>query len=170
LEQLELLTGHTGDSSITIKEARRDLLDGLDAGLRCPCCGKYARRYRRPFNSTMAGSLCWLVAASEKSPDGWVHVPSTAPRWLLGSNQLPSVRWWGLVERSDEDPEPRLKHHGMWRPTPKGIDFAWGRVSVPLKAVTYDGELLDYEGEAVFIGELTGKNFDYEEIMKDRGG
>jgi hypothetical protein len=42
-------------------------------------------------------------------------------------------------------------------------------VSVPLKVVTYDGEQTGFEGEEVFIGELTGKNFDYEEIMKDRG-
>ena len=163
MEQLELI------GSITLKQARRDLMDGLDEGLRCPCCAKYARRYRRPFNSTMAGSLCWLVATSEKTTGGWVHVPSTAPRWVLASNQLPTLRWWGLVERSDEDLEPRLKHHGMWRPTPKGIDFAWGRVSVPLKVVTYDGAQTGYEGEEVFIRELKGKNFDYEAIMRDRG-
>jgi hypothetical protein len=57
----------------------------------------------------------------------------------------------------------------MWRPTPKGIDFAWCRVSVPLKVVTYDGDQTGYEGEEVFIRELKGKNFDYEQIMKDRG-
>jgi hypothetical protein len=153
---------------MSLEEAKQALKASLDDGLRCPCCDKYARRYRRAFNSTMARSLCWLSHASGLVADGWVHVPSTAPRWLIRSNQLATVRWWGLVERSEEEPEPRLKHHGMWRPTPKGIEFAWGRTTIPRRAVTYDGKVIGHEGDEIYVGELAGKNFDYEEMMRWR--
>ena len=152
----------------TLREAREDVSKWLDHGIRCPVCQKYARRYRRPFNATMARSLCWLVKASEEATEtkGWVHVPSLAPRWLIRSNQLSTVRWWNLVKRKEtEDPEGRLKHGGFWKPTKKGIQFAYGDSTIPSKVITYDGVTAGYEGERVWIEDLSDKKFNYQEIM-----
>tara|TARA_Y100000310_G_C20386905_1_gene670870 strand:+ start:274 stop:735 length:462 start_codon:yes stop_codon:yes gene_type:complete len=146
-----------------LSEARKELRDNLDDGIRCPCCDKYARRYRRRFNSTMARSLIWLVRAS-KNPPMFVDVPKYGPRELVRSNQLPTVRWWGMVER-EESGNPDLKHSGLWRPTIAGISFAMCERMVESTAVTYDGELEALEGELISIDDALGKKFSYAEIM-----
>jgi len=152
---------------ILLSEARKELRDNLDDGIRCPCCDKYARRYRRRFNSTMARSLIWLVRASKNPRVDWpmfVDVPKYGPRELVRSNQLPTVRWWGMVEREGNQ-NPELKHSGMWRPTSVGISFAMNERMVESTAVTYDGELETLEGELISIDDALGKKFSYAEIM-----
>jgi hypothetical protein len=155
---------------ILLSEARKELRDNLDDGIRCPCCDKYARRYRRRFNSTMARSLIWLVRASKNTRVDWpmfVDVPKYGPRELVRSNQLPTVRWWGMVEREGNQ-NPELKHSGMWRPTSAGISFAMDECMVESTAVTYDGELEALEGELISIDDALGKKFSYAEIMEEK--
>jgi len=148
-----------------LREAREELFTRLDDGVRCPCCDQYARRYRRNFNSTMARSLLWLVKSWLHREDGkWIDVPRNAPRWLVRSNQLPTVRWWGLVERPPSD-DPKRKHSGLWQPTPSGVAFAQGTLLIPAKAVTYRGIVEGFEGQEITVKQALGKHFDYAEIM-----
>jgi hypothetical protein len=87
-------------------------------GGHCPVCDRWGKIYPRGINRTMARSLIWLAA---KSGDGnWVDVPNTAPAWILRSNQLPTLRWWDMVERNDTEKSPENKHSGMWRVTAFG--------------------------------------------------
>jgi len=136
----------------------------LDDGITCPCCDKYARRYRRKFNASMARSLIWLVRQSEASKDGWVDVPATAPRWLVRTNQLPTVRWWGMIERADPT-EDNTKHSGRWRPTDLGKRFAYQRTTAQEAAVTYNGEVIGFEGGQMTIDDALGTRFSYFELM-----
>lgn len=157
----------TGNGIITLEEARKDLWTRIDGGSICPCCDKYARRYRRPFNSAMAKSLCWLVREYMENVgiDGWVHVPSQAPKWLTRTNQLPTVRWWALAEREKDTPESGGKHSGCWRPTPIGIAFTRDKLPIPERCITYNGVVESYEGPYVYMTELQDKHFDYREVM-----
>jgi len=150
--------------SESLDEARKKLYTQLDEGSICPCCDQYARRYRRKFNSTMARSLIWLVQEWRNSDLPWVDVAKTAPRWLVKSNQLPTVRWWGLVQRPISD-DPTRKHLGLWQPTKKGALFASNLIKLPSHAVTYRGEVEDLVGDLVNIQDALGKHFDYSEIM-----
>jgi len=151
--------------SETLGDARDRLMGMLDEGARCPCCDKFARRYRRRFNSTMTRSLIWLVREWQDSGRGWVDVPKIAPRSIVRSNQLPTVRWWGLAERPANTDDPRLKHSGLWRPTESGIEFALRRAKIPPIAVTYDGTVERLEGRPVGVDETLGVKFNYAEIM-----
>jgi len=110
----------------------------------------------------MARSLVWLA---HHSPNGeWVNVPQTAPRWLLKSNQLATMRWWDLIERHGTD-DPTKKHSGLWRATPKGQDFANNRIKVPKKVFTYDAEVMEFGDEEVWIKDCI-EFFDYRSVME----
>jgi hypothetical protein len=132
-------------------------------GGHCPVCDRWGRIYARGINKTMAHSLIWLLFAEHE--DGWVDVPSKAPKWLIRSNQLSTLRWWDLVERCPND-DPKNKHSGMWRVTELGEKFVNRRVSIPEKVFTYNGEVEGKSNRLVTINECFDDYFDYQEIMK----
>jgi hypothetical protein len=148
----------------TLDDAVEFVQAHLDDGVECPCCKGFVRRYKRKFNATMSRSLIWLVRAWETNGNNWVDVPKTAPRWLVRSNQLPTVRWWGMVERPPSG-DSAQKHSGLWRPTQKGVDFAHGLIKVPERAVTFHGVVEDLVGQDVSVKETLGTKFDYGELM-----
>lgn len=134
----------------------------FDAGGHCPCCDRWGKVYGRTLNKTMARSLVWLAHHSANGE--WVDVPKTAPRWLLRSNQLATLRWWDLIERHGTD-DPTKKHSGFWRATPKGQDFANNRIEVPKKVFTYDADVVDFSDEEVRIKDCI-EIFDYRSVME----
>ena len=147
-----------------LAKAREYVEKRLDDGVHCPCCGKYTRRYKRKFNATMARSLFWLVSAY-RSESTWIDVPKNAPRWLVRSNQLPTIRWWNLAQRPKDTNDPDLKHSGLWKPTKQGIDFVDLRLKVFNTAVTYDGNVEKLTGTLVSIEDTLGTKFSYAEMM-----
>jgi hypothetical protein len=93
-----------------------------------------------------------------------VDVPKAAPRWVVRSNQLPTVRWWGLVERPVNTDSSR-KHSGLWRPTERGVQFAHKMIQVPEQAVTYNGVVEGLVGDPLWITDTLGTKFDYGDLM-----
>jgi hypothetical protein len=144
-----------------LQEEWRRTIEGK--GGRCPCCNRWGKIYPRHINATMARSLSWLVAEADNT--AWVDIPNTAPRWLVRSNQLPTLRWWELVERAATDDKDK-KFSGMWRPTAKGIAFANGTIAVPRTVYTYDGNVVEYGEDRLYIHECRDKNFSYAEVME----
>jgi len=140
----------------------RNCIEG-DGG-HCPVCDRWGKVYARNINRTMAYSLLWLIGA-KANESGWVDVPNTAPKLILRSNQLPSLRWWGLVERLESN-DPSLKHSGMWAATAKGLEFAYQNIKVPHRIFTYKGEVEAFSEQQVLISECFEDNFDYQEVMK----
>ena len=135
-------------------------IDG-DGG-HCPCCDRWGKIYPRSLNETMARSLLWLV--NQSANDDWIDVPQRAPRWLVRSNQLPTLRWWGLVERLDTEDKTK-KHSGFWRATESGVLFAQNRLQVPKKVYTYNAEVEGFSQELVTIKDCI-ENFDYSAVME----
>jgi hypothetical protein len=154
----------------TLAAARRRLLELLDDGSLCPCCGQWAKRYRRALNSTMVRSLLWLVQASRRDVElggsGWIDVPADAPKWVTKTNQHATLRWWGLAERLPSD-VPAKKHSGVWRPTRLGRRFVDGEALVPSHLLHYNNEVVgDPSAKSIGVMEaLDGGGFDYEETM-----
>ena len=147
-----------------LSDARKEVMAALDEGIICPCCDKYVRQYKRKFNSTMARSLMWLVQTHMNIDDDWVNVPYIAPRWLVQTNQLPTVRWWGLIERHPNT-DSATKHSGLWRPTQSGIDFAYKKSKIIASAITYNGNVTGFTGDEITIEDALGETFDYSEMM-----
>jgi hypothetical protein len=118
----------------------------------------------------MARSLVWLwrqAAYHEADRHKWIDVPNTAPTWLLRSNQLASLRWWGLIERQPND-NPEVKHNGMWRLTNLGYGFVRNQTRVSDKVFVYDAEVVGMSERPVLISECFGKKFSYQEVMSSR--
>jgi hypothetical protein len=135
-------------------------------GGHCPTCGRWGKVYARTLNKTMARSFIWLCRVAAKDPQAWVDVPNTAPRSVIRTNQLPTLAWWGLVERCHKNDVNTTKYSGLWRPTLKGWDFYSGRISVPNKVFTYNSHVQKYGGVNVFIHECFETKFDYNEVMQ----
>jgi hypothetical protein len=136
-------------------------------GSHCPVCDRWGRIYGRSINETMAKSLVWLCQAPADNL-GWIDVPSTAPRWLVRSNQLPTLKWWGLVEREPRSEDSDAKYSGMWRPTDLGKDFVHSGVRVPKKVFTYNNVVEGHSTETVSLPECFKEYFSYTEVMNSR--
>ena len=138
-------------------------------GIYCPCCGGWAKRYKYTINKSMAVGLMWLVQHYHPEQNRWVNVAHTAPRHVVQTNQLPTLRHWGLVIRPTEDPlwsfSGKTKHSGLWRPTETGIEFVRGRIQMPESVVTYKGEFEQFSGNKISIREAFDTNFDYQQAM-----
>jgi len=143
-----------------------EVVIGGDGG-HCPCCNRWGKIYRRPLNSSMARALLWLTHEPHRG-DGWTHVPSSAPTWLLRSSQLPTLHLWGLVESSDT--KTKLASSGLWKPTLKGLHFANDICSVPKYVYVYDNTVRGFEGPDIVIQEALGDKYNYAEIMGNYNG
>lgn len=151
----------------TLNQARQQWRDTIhkDGGV-CPCCDRWGKVYGRGINATMAASLEWLYTVNlAKGLRTWIDVPNTAPKSVVRSNQLATLRWWGLVERQSPSPDDKsVKHTGMWRITLRGMDFVEGKILIPKKVFTYNGEVVSFGSEEVAFAECKGK-FDFAAIM-----
>ena len=136
-------------------------------GGHCPVCDRWGKIYTRPMNATMIASLLWLHRAAEhyKPDGGWIDVPKLGPKSVVRTNQLPTLRWWGLVEPLDADTDGKKKHSGFWRITPEGVLFVMGITSIPLAVATYNNKVIDESATRIHVGDkLDG--FNYDEVMR----
>lgn len=134
----------------------------------CPCCDRWGKIYRRSITSAMARALLWLLQQPGRG-DGWVHVPSCAPSWLLRSNQLATLHLWGLVMSADPT-STKLAASGVWRPTDKGWRFAHNMMTVPKYAYVYNNKVEEFEGPEIGIVECLGDKFDYHTLLANFDG
>jgi len=149
--------------TLTLAEARENwqkIIKG-DGG-HCPCCDRWGKWYQRGINYTMAAGTVWLAVMSA---DGeWIEVPKRGPRWMVVSNQFPTMRWWGLVERNVPMPGEDKKFTGFWRATELGKQWAAGKVKVPKYVWTYNNTVMEFEEPMVLVSECL-ENFSYKEVM-----
>tara|TARA_R110002012_G_scaffold232405_1_gene405174 strand:+ start:39 stop:536 length:498 start_codon:yes stop_codon:yes gene_type:complete len=156
--QLEMFTRDT-----TLAEARTKLRDGVEEGIHCPCCDRWAQAYWRTINKTMARGLQWLAREADMQPGVYVDI-TKGPAWLLRSNQLASLRWWGLIRKAPND-DPKKKSSGMWALTHFGHLFISGKAGVPRRVCTLFGDVVDQENNKITVHDIK-HHFDYMEVMR----
>ena len=147
---------------MTVAEARAELRQLVDDGVRCPCCTQLAKVYRRPIHAAMAAGL--IAVYRNGGADRFVVIAD-----VLRHNQIADfgkLRYWGLVGTDDERREDGSTRTGYWQVTSTGVDWILGRVTVPRYARIYDSRLLGLVGEPVTIRERLGKRFDYDRLMQ----
>lgn len=141
------------------------MMDIRGDGTHCPCCDRWGKVNSRTLNKTMARSLVWLVRASAQSDDEWVDVPLTAPKELLRTNQLSTLKHWDLIEKM-ANKDPKTKSSGIWRPTHKGKRFVMGLNAVQEKVYIYNDIAIDFGGDLIVISDVY-EGFHYGKMMGD---
>lgn len=145
----------------TLVRAKLEWIDTIKGGGgNCPCCERWGKIYSRGINENMVKSLMWLNSIHTE----WVDVPNKAPKWLLRSNQLPTLRWWGLVERATKTDKTK-NFSGLWKITEKGKRFLSFGEEVPKLAFTYNGQVVGFSDELVMAKDCLKQGFDYSQIM-----
>lgn len=148
----------------TLGSARAHLLANLDDGSKCPCCGQFARRYKRKLNSDMARSLILIVDEYLHEPSaGWVDIQTIDVR----GGDYAKLRHWGLLESRPNDDETK-RTSGLWRPTELGSQFARGVILMPSHAYIYNNTVDGFTDSTTTIREALGDAFDYAELWKAR--
>lgn len=155
----------------SLRQARRALRSGLEAGTRCPCCDKFAKRYKRRLGGAIVRSLAWLVLASDKlskaDEHGWVDVPRIGPRWIVRGQPHPKLVLWGFAERREVEDDSSKKCSGMWRPTDLGRRFVEGRTDAPAWVFEYLSEVESISAERVGFRDVLDVPFDYRALMEE---
>lgn len=147
-----------------LSEAVRWVLEHRLDGVTCPCCGQFAKIYRRKLNSAMA---CGLMAFYEKTlgSDEYSHVPSHTDMSRLGGDWA-KLAHWGLIEEMPEERDDGCKHAGWWRITSHGRQFVRNQVRVPSHILLFNQEMLSLDRTSMIgIREALGNHFDYDELM-----
>lgn len=143
---------------MSFEDVKSQFLNGLDKGTNCPCCGRFTKIYKRKLNQGMAATL---IRLSKETPGSYIHVKEfLREEKFHNTHDWTLLRYWGLLESHPEK-------NALWRITPKGIDFAHGRVNVPRKITLLNNEFLGFSNEETTIVEALGDKFDYNELMSE---
>jgi hypothetical protein len=121
-------------------------------GMYCPCCGQYAKLYRRKLNSGMAKAL---IALAEEGAD-WVDVTGLgrAAQQLLHHLEYTKLRFWGLIEK-----HPTAKT-SVWRVTERGREVLQG-ARLPRYVFVYDNRVQSVSESTTTLHTALGDHFDY---------
>lgn len=156
------------DTTLPFKQA----VSESKKGLACPCCGRYAKVYKRPLMATQARFLIWMY---KKSGPGcpWIHPDHhkddiTRILGRIGQSEHSKLKYWGLLEeRPKEDKDEDKKSTGYWRITEKGKQFVRREIKVPAKAVVLFGDQIGFDGDQVDIVNALDTKFSYNDLMNE---
>jgi hypothetical protein len=145
------------DDDWTLAELRDWLNSLLQDGVHCPCCGQYAKLYRRKINAGMARAL---IVSYRIGGGDYVHVTQ------LGSHEIAQLQWWQLVEEMPAK-RPDGGRTGWWRPTGLGMDWIYRRARVPKYVLVYDGALqAKPHGDPISVADALGSKFNLADLME----
>jgi len=152
----------------TLAQAHEETMRAADgAGVRCPCCGQYARAYRRTIAASSAYTLLCLYRVHGTA---WTHLQHFMEAHDIRRADEAKLAYWGLLQErasggTNAAGGPRA---GYWRVTELGARWVRGEATVPYYARVYDGVCSGLDGDPVGIRDALGARFDYDDLM--RGG
>lgn len=153
-----------------LRDAVAFVQDQREEGVTCPCCGQFAKLYKRTIHAAMARSAIDLYQrgaydlepfADPKKPGGWTHLTRAGNP---GGDEA-KLRYWRLLEEKPDAETSGGSHSGYWRLTQRGVHFVRDALVVPKYALIYNGDCLGHEEPLIGIRQALGRKFDYEELM-----
>jgi len=153
-------------------QAREWLLGARSEGTTCPCCGQYARVYKRRLNYAMAYALVLVYRHFSLKPETeWLHLPSFLNgRGVLARGGDPAkLRYWGLLVGSGGVRDDDSGRVGEYRITELGRAFVERMTDVPAHLYLYNNDVLGSGDQRIYIDEALGKHFNYAELMSSMG-
>lgn len=146
--------------SAAIKVVQDYVADKVEKGVVCPACDQHVKLYKRKLNANMVRFLCSLVLQYQTRHD-WVSFKDCE----YDGRDYPYVALWGLAE-TKENTDNAKKHSGLWKPTPKGLEFVYDATRVPSHVHLLCNRIIGWSEETTTARESLGKAFSYEELMK----
>lgn len=146
----------------TIADGKQFLRNGWQQGVNCPCCGQLVKLYDRKLNSGMAIFLLGLYGSTF---EGNFEHASTV---LVGTKSLDYsvLRHWRLIEEDNRLVAGKRKS-GFWRVSERGRKFVEAKITVPSHVKLFNNKLVGFSEDRISITQALGKNFDYNEVMRD---
>lgn len=136
-------------------------LRNTKAGINCPCCGRYAKVYKRPIDATTA---TLLIEAYRRFDLNTFHINELVHEKKPATG-FSVLRYWGLVEFS-KNPDPFDKHTtGFWKVTERGKRWVKQEVKIPKYRLLFDNTVLGTEGPHIGLFEVP--KFNKEELLND---
>jgi len=133
-----------------------------EKGTSCPCCGQYAKEYKRRLNSSIAACL---VVLSKMEHNSFHHVGEVLKARGMNTigRDFALLKHWGLVEEKINVDTGR-RSSGMWKITEEGIEFAQGKSKVARQVFLYNGQVTGRSFEDTTIFEALGDKFNFSEL------
>jgi hypothetical protein len=154
----------------TLADARATLKAEATQGAVCPCCGHFAKVYKRKFNSGMALAMIYSYPWFKAHPGEWLSLRDFLIE--IGKTKLNNygvTLYWSMYEKRNAEPIHGERARGLYQMTEKGIAFVECKLTVPSHANEYLSEFQSFEGEYITIREALGKKFNYPELMREVG-
>jgi hypothetical protein len=144
-------------SDMTVREAVSSLVANVERGARCPCCGQFAKAYKRRVRGNHARFLFDVARlATDESP--WVHYKQC----FFAGRDYNYLRHFGLADVQERE--------GLWKLTQLGARFLMGDVGVPAWILVFNNEVVDRAKETRTVREcLAQGGFDYDALMYGEG-
>ncbi len=142
------------------KQWMDDLRSGADGD--CPCCGRYAKVYKRKLHNAVARQLIMMLKL--QGDRIFVHARDLIVPGLSGMGDLGKAQYWGLVEQKENNDEDQ-KSSGFWSLTERGARFVRGECKVPEYVMVFDNKVIERGGVYVSIHDAIGEKFSYKELM-----
>lgn len=151
----------------TLDILRATFLDRLKKGdeMTCPCCGRFAKIYKRRLHTSIALQLIQLYRLGGSV--AYVHASQLIGDGVAGAGDFTKAKYWNLIEPMTVDTGGEKKASGYWKLTVEGWRFVKAGMSIPEFAILYDDKVLEMAGRMVSIQDCLGKKFDYSALMSE---
>ena len=139
----------------------------VDDGIRCECCGRLMKLYRRSINSNMALTLIHLYKSGNRD---WVHVEKFLqenghPR----SGDFHKLVLFGLLDKFEGERLDGSQRNGFYRLNGRSLLFVESKLTVQKTAKILNGTFKGFEGAQVSIKDCLDQKFDYQALMSGNG-
>jgi hypothetical protein len=150
--------------------AKRLVEKNLVTGIQCPCCGQFAKVYKRTITSSMAYCLVTFANKTKNEPDKFMHIRDLGTNLrtahFFGSGDFAKLLYWDLIATTSNN-DTAKRSSGVWCITQRGVDFVADKITVPKHALLYDGKLIGLTGKQINIVAALGKKFHYKDLMNN---
>ena len=141
----------------------------------CTVCSRWGKINVMPLTGAMVKALAWLHREQMTTGERWVNVPERAPRYVMRSYAISTLKHWNLVvqryvppptkEEIKEGAQRKTKTSGMWQITVLGVAFLMEQVKMHKKVFVYNDTRMGAADELVSARECFEKEFNYDEMM-----
>lgn len=143
----------------TVSEAIASIVKNVESGSVCPCCGQFAKAYKRRIRGNHTRFLV-DVARLATAEDPWVHYK----KCFFAGRDYAYLRHFGLAETRERE--------GLWKITPEGARFLMGEegAGVPEWILVFNNEVVVRAEKIISARDcLAQGGFDYDELMYGSG-